>query len=66
MADPKPHPGNPYGVLVPCATCGREIHVPRVEIEEQGVDPGGDHLLGRVHGGEAGGARGGGGRRWRR
>lgn len=27
----KAHPTNPHGVLVPCAVCGRELHVPRDE-----------------------------------
>ena len=27
----RPHPTNPHGVLVPCAVCGRELHVPRDE-----------------------------------
>jgi hypothetical protein len=33
----KPHPTNPHGVLVPCANCGKEIHLPRAEGKE--LDP---------------------------
>lgn len=29
----KSHPTNPHGVLIPCATCGEEIHAPRSEYD---------------------------------
>ncbi len=35
----KTHPTNPHGVLVSCATCGKEIHIPKTDITKRGVDP---------------------------
>lgn len=34
-----PHPTNPHGIIVPCAECGNELHIPRAEVTEHGVDP---------------------------
>lgn len=29
----RPHPENPHGILVPCASCGEEIHMPKTDLE---------------------------------